>query len=412
LSTPPPRGGPFGEAWRAWAALGVGVLAVSAHSASSVNLAVLMKSILGELGWSRSEYAFATTLRLVALVLVMPLAGRATDAWGARAVMSAGAVLVGLSLFCISQIRSFAELAAVSVVMGPGQACIGSVAASALVLRSFRRHRGLAIGILNGGDNVINAGVPRASTSLLASFGWRPAVATMATVYLLLALLVRLVLERREGRAPADSSPAGAAPRRRAASLPWRDGRLWAIFAAYVAIYAWVTSLQLHFHAYQTDLGRSAETAANLLGIQILVGAVGAPLFGWLAERTSARAALVVVTAGLAVAAALLWNIDDVRLLTVWAVGYGLVNSGAVAVLVLVLEECFGGARIGSLLGAAMFFCMTATLLGNQWSAWMFDTTGSYLRAWQTYTALMWAAMIPVVWLWRRGAVEPRRPAT
>ena len=78
-------------------------------------------------------------------------------------------------------------------------------------------------------------------------------------------------------------------------------------------------------------------------------------------------------------------------------------NSGAVALLALVLEECFGAARIGSLLGGIMFFCMGATLLANQWTAGVFDRDGSYLFAWQTYTVLMMLTLVPVVWLWRRG---------
>jgi MFS family permease len=392
------RPGPLGESWRAWAALAVGVLAVSAHSASSVNLSVLMKTILGEFDWSRSQYAAATTLRLVALVIAMPLVGRATDRFGARTVLGVGAAIVGTALLGVATMRSFATFAGVSVVMGPAQACVGSVAASALVLRLFRRHRALAIGILNGGDNVLNAGVPRASARLLEAFGWRSAVAGMAGIYLLLAVLVRFVLADRDGQAAA--APAARAAR---TPLPWRDARWWALVAAYAAIYAWVTSLQLHFHAYQTDLGRSPLLAADLLSTQILVGAIGAPLFGLFAERTSARLALVVVTAGLALAAGLLWNLESTWALRAWAVGYGLVNSGAVALLALVLEECFGGARIGSLLGGAMFFCMGATLVANQWTAWVFDQRGSYLVAWQTYTVLMVLTLIPVVWLWRRG---------
>jgi hypothetical protein len=96
--------------------------------------------------------------------------------------------------------------------------------------------------------------------------------------------------------------------------------------------------------------------------------------------------------------------------LRAWAVGYGLVNSGVVAVLVLVLAECFGSARIGSLLGAAMIFCIGATLLANQWTASVFDSEQSYVRAWQTYTVLMGLTVLPVAWLWQRGApsVAPR----
>jgi hypothetical protein len=309
-----------------------------------------------------------------------------------------GAAIVGTALLGVAAMRSFTTFAGVSIVMGPAQACVGSVAASALVLRLFRRHRALAIGILNGGDNVLNAGVPRASARLLEAFGWRSAVAGMAGIYLLLAVLVRFVLTDRDGQAAA--APAARAAR---TPLPWRDARWWALVAAYAAIYAWVTSLQLHFHAYQTDLGRSPLLAADLLSTQSLVGAIGAPLFGLFAERTSARLALVVVTAGLALAAGLLWNLESTWALRAWAVGYGLVNSGAVALLALVLEECFGGARIGSLLGGAMFFCMGATLVANQWTAWVFDQRGSYLVAWQTYTVLMVLTLIPVVWLWRRG---------
>ncbi|HWP64503.1 MAG TPA: MFS transporter [Candidatus Limnocylindria bacterium] len=389
---------PFGESWRAWAGLAVGVLAVSAHSASSVNLSVLMKTILGEFGWSRSEWAAATTVRLIALVLAMPLVGRATDRWGARTMLGFGAGVVGLALGGMALMHSWTTLMAVSVVMGPAQACVGSVAASALVLRLFRRHRALAIGMLNGGDNVLNAGVPHASARVLDAFGWRLAVAGMAGVYLLLALLIRGVLAESDGRA------ARHPERRATAPLPWRDPRWWAIVATYVAIYAWVTSLQLHFHAYQTDLGRSPLLAADLLSTQILVGALGAPLFGLVAERTSARFALVLATAGLAAGAGTLWNIEAPWALRAWAIGYGLANSGAVALLALVLEECFGAARIGSLLGGAMFFCMGSTLLANQWTAGVFDYYGSYRVAWQTYTVLMTLTLVPVAWLWRRGA--------
>jgi MFS family permease len=396
------RRGPFGESWRAWAALGVGVLAVSAHSASSVNLSVLMKSILGEFDWTRSQYASASTLRLIALVIAMPLVGRATDRLGARTVLGIGAAIVGGSLLGVSAMRNFTQLAGLSVVMGPAQACVGSVAASALVLRLFRRHRAIAIGILNGGDNVLNAGVPRASVRLLESFGWRPAVAAMGGVYLLLGLLIRFVLTGGDGQAARD----GAADGRRHA-LPWDDTRWWVIVLSYAAIYAWVTALQLHFHAYQTDLGRSPALAAELLSTQILVGALGAPLAGLAAERTSARLTLVVVTIGLAIAAGMLWNVEALWALRAWAVGYGLVNSGVVALLVLVLEECFGGARIGSLLGGAMFFCMGATLLANQFTAWTFDHYGTYVPAWQTYTVLMTLTIAPVTWLWRRGLTVP-----
>ena len=42
-------------------------------------------------------------------------------------------------------------------------------------------------------------------------------------------------------------------------------------------------------------------------------------------------------------------------------------------------------------------------MAGNQFSAWVFDTTGRYLPAWRIYTAVMVAAVVPAWWLYRRG---------
>ena len=44
-----------------------------------------------------------------------------------------------------------------------------------------------------------------------------------------------------------------------------------------------------------------------MLSLQILVGAIGAPFFGWVAERLTARTALLIVVAGLTAMSVVLW---------------------------------------------------------------------------------------------------------
>lgn len=387
----------LGESGRAWAALGVGVLAVSAHSASSLAVSVLMKSIVADFGWQRADFAWAMTGRILAITLMMPVAGKLADAMGARIVLAGGALLVGLCVTAASFVTAHWQFVAVNVLMGPGQACIGSVAASALVLRLFERHRGVAIGVLNGGDNLINSTVPFAAGSLLAIGGWRFSLRGLAAAYVVLAVLIALTLRREDGRTVAAGAGAAREP------MPWTDVRLWVVCVTYALIYAFITSLQLHFHAFQTDGGRTMEEASRLLSIQILVGAIGAPLFGWLAERTSARTALAVNVGGLVVSALGIWTLRSWDALVAWAVFHGIVNSGVVAVLALVLHEIFGPRRIGEIIGVAMVFCMGATLVGNQWTAWEFDRVGSYIPVWQTYTGVMALALAPTAWLWLSG---------
>jgi len=395
------RFGPLGESWLAWTALIIGVLAVSAHSASSIVYSVLMKPMLGELAVGRTDFASAMSLRMLIMTLAIAFAGQFTDRIGARAVLAIGALIVGLGNLAASTITSMGQFYPIMALMGPGQAAIGSVAASALVLRLFRRRRGLAIGVLNGGDNLINSGVSVAAAALLTEWGWRLTVRAMGATYVALALLILWAL--RPGAGTSDETTERTRvdrPRRTSLrDLPWADRRLWAVFLSYAGIYAFVTSVQLHFHAFQTDMGRSPTEASQLLSMQILVGAIGAPLFGWIAERLTARTALLMVVVGLTSMSVVLWMAQSYAAFTGWAIVYGLVNSGVVALLTLVLSELFGAERIGSLMGVAMVFCMSSTLLANLYSAALFDLFGSYLPVWRSYTALMVVTLVPVWWL-------------
>jgi MFS family permease len=337
------------------------------------------------------------------MVLAMPVAGLLTDRIGARKVLAAGALVIGFGNLALSRFQSLGELRFFMACMGPGQAAVGAVAASALVLRLFRRRQGLAIGILNGGDNLINSAVPIVAAFSLAQSGWRPTIAGLGVAYVVLAGLILWSLVEEPGREPA--AAAGAEEESGLASLaelPWRDARMWLLFVAYACIYAFITSVQLHLHAFLTDIGHSNEEASGVLSTLILVGAAGSPLFGWLAERTSARSALTVVVAGLAASSFALWSTRSMAGFTFWAVAYGLVNSGVVALLALVLSELYGTERIGRLMGVAMVFCMGSTMLANLYTAGTFDRLGSYERVWQSYSALMVATLLPVLLLRRR----------
>ena len=404
LVTPRHRAAGFlGESWLAWTALAIGVVSISAQTASSMTFSVLMKPMLAEFGWARTDFTSAMTLRMTVMVLMLAYAGLLTDRIGARVVLAGGALIIALGSFAVARIESLGQLYATMAWLGLGQAAINTVAASALVLRQFQRRRNIAVGILNGGDNLLNSGVYYVTAVLLAAWGWRPTLASLAVVYLILAGLILWALRPGSGAGAQSAEMRGSV---RLRDVPWRDRRLWILCLAYALIYAFITSVQLHLHAFLTDLGNTPIDAAQILSTLTLVGALGSPLFGWVAERSTARSALVIVVVGLGAMSVVLWTAHDLRTFTAWAVVYGLVNSGVVALLALVVDELFGVAQIGRLLGVIMVFCMIATMAGNNFSAAVFERSGSYTVAWQTYTVLMVLTVLPVLWL-RRQAARP-----
>jgi MFS family permease len=397
-----PGTGPLGESWRAWIALAVGVLAVSAHSMLHYGISPLMKTITEELSWSRSSYAQAVNFRLLLMMAIVPFAGALADRWGPRAVLTTGAFLVGLGVVSLARMDTLPVFFASSVLIGPGQAFIGSVAGSVLVLRLFRKRQGLAIGILNGGDNLITGMVHSLSALLLLQYGWRGALGSLSVGYFILGVLIWTVLASDEGRSEAgEESPTGEAERPAVTRIPWGDKRLWLVILTYIGIYSFVTSIGFHFPAFRQDMGSRADEAAWLYSFSTIIGGFGSILIGWISERLTARTTLLGVVLALMLSSIILWLPVGEGALYGWAFFYGIANAGGVALLALTLSELFGDAAIGKIMGFAMVFCMGATVVGNWFTAAVFDNFGGYIAAWQAYTVVLACAAIPAFLLRR-----------
>jgi MFS family permease len=86
-----------------WIIVGIAMLAGFLGSGvSNVTMAVALKPITEELGWSRTLASSAITFGSVAGGLLAPLVGPMADKLGPRFLLPAGAALVGTCVICIS----------------------------------------------------------------------------------------------------------------------------------------------------------------------------------------------------------------------------------------------------------------------------------------------------------------------
>lgn len=112
----------------------LGITQITAWGTSYYCLGVLANPIALDTGWSRSLIYFGFTVALLAMGVVSAWVGRAIDRYGARAVMSAGTVLVSAGLLALSAVRTEAAYLAVWVFIGLGmRLCLYDAAFAALV---------------------------------------------------------------------------------------------------------------------------------------------------------------------------------------------------------------------------------------------------------------------------------------
>jgi MFS family permease len=215
------------------------------------------------------------------------------------------------------------------------------VPALAAVQRSFRMHRGLASGFAVSGIGVGTALVPPAAEALSALGDWRLAFLICGVLAALIGMAGALLLP------PVASDPVAApAPR---SVLPSRDFALAYLGTLLVSMPMTLPHAMLVSTA--RDMGIARHDSVALLGLIGIGTIVGRFLLAAIADLAGRRVVFLLCCVGI-VTSMLIWAFArDVASLRAFALGFGALQGGCVALLPAFMADKFGARSVGSVLG-------------------------------------------------------------
>ena len=163
------------------------------------------------------------------------------------------------------------------VVMTFGANCLGLVVFVPILSRTFVRHRGMAISIVQSANGFARAISAPMVQFLISGFGWRPTylieAAFMAAVVLPLAAWFRRADPQRHATAGEAAATAPAASPAVAPRGGWtlseamRTPHFWLLFAVYLFTGLGSFFVSLHQLAFAIDRGFDKLYAAEVLGM-------------------------------------------------------------------------------------------------------------------------------------------------
>lgn len=412
--------------FRGWRIVGVAALAQAVSVGSTFYVyGAFLKPIAEEFDASRLAVTLGQTFMAIVQGMAAPFIGRAFDGGSARRLMLTGVGLLSVGLILFSRITAFWQAALLFVVpIALGAHLFGPFATSTLIARWFVRRRGQALGFTSLGSAIGGAFFPPVATALIASLGWRGAVAVLgASILLLVVPFARLIVGRPEdvgetpdGDAPPRDAPP-AAPVIRPTLLPSRpatarhepaaesdrgavpapaaplpttrallgDRRFWAITIAIGAGYGPVSVLLIHIVPYATDAGLSATRAATLLTGYAVGSAFGRVLIGWLADRFDPRAVLWLDYGWFFLFWLGLLAPPSYGLLMLTAVACGLSVGGVTPLWATFTGVVYGREAFGRAMGLMNLLMLPFSIAGAPIAAHLFDETGSYRLAFASF---------------------------
>jgi MFS family permease len=374
-----------------WRIVAAAFLVLFTAYGAQYSFGVFFAALLDEFHWSRAGLAGVFSLYAFAYSAFGFPAGRLTDRWGPRAVVTAGGVFIGVALAGMAWVTQLWEpyvLYGVVAAIGMGTAY---VPCSSTVVKWFTRRRGLAVGLASSGGSVGTFALPPVAQWLVGAIGWRLAYVVFgAAVLITLATAARVMRRDPEsmglhpdGEPSTTSSvvpgvPLGAAVRTTA---------FWLLAAAFTATWLPVFIPLVHLVSLARDLGHGAGTGAWLVSA-LGAGAVGGRMvMGPVSDRIGRKSTLLLMMVMQAVAFGGFALAGSVSALVGAAVVFGY-SYGAISTLFpAIVGDFFGRAAAGSIVGLLFMLAGSMAAWGPLVAGAVYDATGSYRPAFQIAAA-------------------------
>ncbi|TIR15175.1 MAG: MFS transporter [Mesorhizobium sp.] len=363
-----------------WVIVAAGALMTCVALGAMFSLAIFLEPMSLDTNWSRTGISSAMTLNFLVMGLGGFAWGSIYDRVGARPVVLAGAVLLGLSLVVASRANSL-------LVFQLSYGIIVGLAASAffapmiaLTTAWFDTNRSLAVSLVSAGMGVAPMTISPFARWLISAYDWRTAmfdIGVMAWVLLLPAVL--LVRQPPVAAAARDGAPAPAADDPgMSVGQALRSPQFIVLGLTFFACCAAHSGPIFHMVSYAMSCGIAPMAAVSIYSVEGLAGLGGRVLYGVLGDRLGVKPVLVAGLAiqGLVIAAYLaVGRIEQFYLL---AVIFGATYGGVMPLYAVLAREYFGLRIIGTVLGAATLLSSLGMSLGPLAGGMIYDATASY----------------------------------
>jgi sugar phosphate permease len=416
---------PFKRAFYGWGIVSVSMLVTFAHAPMyGPMLAIFVKPIGDDLGWSRTTIALAFTIGSFSGSMLSGVVGGLFDRYGGRGIIAlSGMVVAGAMLGLAVMTDPWHFWALIGV--GRGVAIAGiNLGTSVMIAKWFIRMRGRAMAIGGSGVRIGQAALPFLAHAIIVTQGWRSAYVVLAVLTALLVTIPALIYMRRkpedlgllpDGDDPnADPNDARMEGRRQLRlEEAWtlkeaiREPSLWLVVLVLAAGAFALTAVNLHLTASFQDRGISAVLAVTVTAIYTGVSAVSMIVWGFAIERIHARYLTMAVSLIYIVSMVVMLQANTFPVALAFVLMFGVATGGWTVLHNVLIADYFGRHSVGAIRGFTMPFTGFINPLGPLLAGWLRDTHGDYNMAFIIFIGvfvLMFVSMLL--------AVPPRRKVT
>jgi MFS family permease len=358
---------------------------------------IFLNPIVDDLGWSRGALSVAMGVGAIGMALAAPIAGKLMDRIGAKPVMIAGTLMIGLGILGASRIMLPWQIYILYSLVGCGLACATVIPCSLIISNWFASRRGMAMGIMAMGTSTGGMLMSPFANWIILNYGWRAAYVFSGTVILVVGLPIIIFLLR------ARPSEAGLEPyvdsglQADTVNDSWglsvteafSASAFWQIAALMFVIGVVTSGLGAHIVPCLTDFGHSPTRSAYAWSVTLGVMTIAKFSFGPVADRWGPKNTMAGACGLMAISIVVLTFATPYKIAILFAALYGFGVGAPLTVNPLLVGEALGMKHFGALYGILNLISIVGAAIGPVALGIVFDKQGNYMSALYVFIALM-----------------------
>ncbi|WP_394236433.1 MFS transporter [Niallia oryzisoli] len=344
----------------------------------------------GDLSMDRGTTSLISALSFVIYGISQPVIGRLVDKYGARLIISASTLLVGVSFFFITFVHQPWQLFVLYAFVSLGVGGASNVAGTVLVMNWFNKKRGLALGILEAGFGFGQMLIVPGSLLLIQYIDWRMTNLLLG-IFLILIVFPVVVFFLRNQPKEKGLEPIGGQQKEINPSMDdrpeakfsiaevLRKRQFWFLMLPF-AVCGFTTTGLMDTHLIPMSHNHGFSTTVTSAAVSILAAfnIIGILLSGVIIDYWSSRKLLVFLYITRALSIVILVYSHNPVLLLIFAALFGLVDFATVAPTQLLAAEYFKNYSIGFIVGCLSLSHQVGSALGAYVPGYLYNLSGNY----------------------------------
>lgn len=368
---------------------------------------VFFKSVQTEFNWTRAETSAAYSLNVLIVGILSIITGRLTDRFGPRIVATFSGLFIGLSYVLMSQISSLWQYYLLyGVLLGIGISGMW-IPLISVVARWFLKRRSTMSGIVAAGIGIGTTIAPPLINLLISSFHWRTSYVIVGLAATVTTVVLAQFLKRDPGQigqeayGVSETQTAKTSVESPSFSLQEaiKTRQYWIIAVAFFAFCFGMHTIVVHTVRHALDIGIAAIYAAIVVSIWGALSIAGKVVFGGIGDKIGSRKVIIIIFGMWVVAFLWLLSADQIWMLYLFAVVFGLGYGGFATAQSPVVAEYFGIRFHGQILGMIFCFGNLGGAIGSFIAGRIFDITNTYTLAFIMCAALSLISIILTMFL-------------